>query len=149
MDKIKRRAESIKNKFSTSDPFTICEEMGISLFYSDLPQTVNGLFFKCLKNYVIILNDSLSFEECRVTAAHELGHIVLHGTTNSFQLTEYTDIPISKLEQQADYFASCLLIDEQELEHNYCGTPLSVEDIASISQLPESLVKLYFVRKSE
>lgn len=149
MDKIKRRAENLKKRFSSSDPFRICEEMGISLFYTDLPSTVNGLFFKCLKNYIIIVNDSLSFEECRVTVAHELGHILLHGGTNSFQLSMYTDIPISKLEQQANYFASCLLIDEDELTHDYCGSALSVEDIASISRLPESLVQLYFVHKSE
>ncbi len=149
MDKIKQKARNIKKKYATTSPFDICEEMGITLFYSDLPETVNGLFFKCLKNYVIIVNEALSYEECRVTVAHELGHILLHGSTNSFQLSTYTDLSVEKLEQQADYFASCLLIDEQEIESAYYGSPITMSDIASISRLPVSMVELYARRQNE
>ena len=55
-----------------------------------------------MKNYIIIINENLPYEDQRVTAAHELGHIILHGKTNSFQLTECTDIPIERLENEID-----------------------------------------------
>ena len=89
----------------------------------------------------------MSYEDKRVTAAHELGHIILHGKTNSFQLTEYTDIPIERLENEADYFASCLLIDEEQLRSDYGECPLSLGEVACISRLPERMVKLYAYKR--
>lgn len=143
MDKIKQKAQSLKKKYSTSSPFEICEELGITLFYAELPESVKGLFFKLFKNYIIIVNEDLSYEECRVTVAHELGHILLHGSTNSFQLSTFTNLSVEKLEQQADYFASCLLIDEEEIESACYGSSFTMSDVASISRLPISLVQLY------
>ncbi len=143
MKEILRKANRLKRKYGTSCPFEICEEMGINIFYFDLPQCVKGLFFKYFKNYIIIVNEELSYEECRVTVAHELGHIILHNTTNSFQLMVNTDFPVQKLENEADYFASCLLIDENELRQDFGGCTLTVKDIACISRLPEDMVQLY------
>ena len=143
MSNIKHKAEYLKKKYKTSNPFEVCEYMGIDIFYFDLPDCVNGLFFKYLKNYIIILNEHLDYESSRVTVAHELGHIVLHDKINSFQLISNTDIPLAKLENEADYFATCLLIDEDELKSEYCGYPLTVKDIAGISRLPEGMVQLY------
>ena len=143
MDYIKEKVKSLKKKHRTSCPFELCDALGINVFYYDLPECVNGFFFKCMKNYIIIINDNLPFEQQRVTAAHELGHIILHGKTNSFQLTECTDIRIEKLENEADYFASCLLIDEQQIRDDYGERPLSYSDVACISRLPERMVRLY------
>lgn len=143
MNDIKQKAAYLKKKYNTSNPFEICEQMGIRIFYFDLPESVNGLFFKYFKNYIIIINSSLCYEDCRVTAAHELGHIILHKSVNSFQLMSNTDIPIQKLENEADYFASCLLIDEKEIYSDYGGNTLTVRDVACISRLPEKLVQLY------
>ena len=143
MREIQRKVNNLKKKYNTSCPFEICDKMGINIFYFDLPNCVNGLFFKSFRNYIIIVNSELCYEDCRVTVAHELGHIFLHNTTNSFQLTVNTDIPIQRLENEADYFASCLLIDENEIRSEYCGCSLTVRDIACISKLPESMVKLY------
>lgn len=143
MRDIQQKANNLKKKYGTACPFELCEKMGINIFYFDLPDCVNGLFFKYFKNYIIIVNLGLCYEDCRVTVAHELGHIILHNTTNSFQLSVNTDIPIQRLEKEADYFASCLLIDENEIKSEYCGNSLTVRDIASISRLPESMVILY------
>ena len=143
MDKIKEKVKDLKKKHRTSCPFELCDALGISVFYYDLPDCVNGFYFKCMKNYIIIINENLPYENHRVTAAHELGHIILHGKTNSFQLTECTDIPIERLENEADYFASCLLIDEIQLKYDYGDSPLSCSDVASICMLPERMVRLY------
>lgn len=143
MRDIQQKANNLKKKYGTACPFELCEKMGINIFYFDLPDCVNGLFFKYFKNYIIIVNSGLCYEDCRVTVAHELGHIILHNTTNSFQISVNTDIPIQRLEKEADYFASCLLIDENEIKSEYCGNSLTVRDIASISRLPESMVILY------
>lgn len=143
MKNVKAKAEYLKRKYCTSCPFELCDLLGINVFYYELPDCVNGFFFKCMKNYIIIINESLSVEQRRVTAAHELGHIVLHGTTNSFIMESCTDLPVERLENEADYFASCLLIDEEELLSDYCGSTLSYSDVASISRLPEHMVRLY------
>lgn len=143
LKKIKAKAEYLKKKHRTSCPFELCDALGINIFYYELPVSVNGLFFKCMKNYIIIINENLSYEQRRVTVAHELGHILLHSTTNSFLLESCTDLPIERLENEADYFASCLLIDEDQLRSDYFGCSLSYSDVASISRLPEHMVRLY------
>lgn len=143
MEYIKKRADTIKKKYRTSCPFELCESMGITVLRFDLPENVNGFYYKYLKNYIIIINENLEYDSARVTAAHELGHILLHNTTNTFQLIENTDIPLQRLENEADYFASCLLIDENELKSSYTDQTLTASDIAAISGIPEKLVKLY------
>ncbi|MBQ1517910.1 MAG: ImmA/IrrE family metallo-endopeptidase [Clostridia bacterium] len=143
MEYIKKRADSIKKKYHTQCPFEICEYMGIKVLRFDLPDSVNGFYYKYLKNYIIIINANLEYEKAKVTAAHELGHILLHNTTNSFQLMENTEIPIQRLENEADFFASCLLIDETEIKQSYTDQTLTAGDIASISGVPENMVKLY------
>lgn len=143
MDKIKKKAQSLKRKYGTDNPFDICKEMGIHIMYRELPDNVNGLFFQFLKNYIIILNDSLTYEQSRVTAAHELGHILLHGGTNSFQISSYTNIPVEKLERQADYFACCLLIDSESVSPYDEADCLTVGDIACANRVPVYFAELY------
>lgn len=143
MDKIKKKAQNLKRKYDTDNPFEICEEMGIHTIYRELPDNVNGFYLQILKNYIIILNDNLSYEQSRITAAHELGHIILHGGTNSFQISSLTDISVEKLEKQADYFASCLLIDNESIipcDENECMT---VDDIACANRVPIYFAELY------
>lgn len=145
MDKIKQKALAIKRKFGTSNPFDICSELNITIHYADLPDNVKGFYFKYFKNYIIVINDSLGYEEQRITVAHELGHIFLHGATNSFQISSYTNLSVEKLERQADYFASCLLIDDETLNCEYYADReyVTVTDIARINKVPPYYVELY------
>lgn len=143
MDKIMQKALNLKKKYKTSCPFDICREMDIKILHRDLPDSVNGFYFRLLKNCIIILNDSLGYEESRVTAAHELGHILLHGGTNSFQISTFTDIPVEKLERQADYFACCLLIDAESLCTSDSEDCLTVSDIACANRVPTYYAELY------
>lgn len=145
MDKIKQKARSLKKKYGTNDPFRICSELDVTVYYGDLPENVNGFFFKYFKNHIIVLNDTLSYEQRRITAAHELGHILLHGATNTFQLSAYTNLSVEKLEKQADYFASCLLIDDETMNYNnYSDSEaVTVNNIAQINRVPQYFVELY------
>ncbi len=143
MDKIKQRAISLKRKYRTSCPFDICKEMGIPVIKRELPENIKGIFYKCLKNYIIILNSDLDYEESRITAAHELGHLLLHGATNSFQLQQTSDIFLNKMEKQADYFASCLLIDEDSFELCDKSDGMTLNDIAYANRVPVYFAQLY------
>lgn len=70
----------------------------------------------------IAVSSKFSYAEQRFTAAHEIGHYVLHREILS--QTTHRDRPVSRqnepyrstIDQEADYFGACLLINARLLE---------------------------------
>lgn len=139
---IQTAVEDIVKKYNTTDPFELCEYMGINVLKQELPDSVNGFFVKIMQNYVIIINDGCSYEKSKFVLAHELGHIILHGDTNSIDLRSNTNLCVEKLENQADYFAGYLLIKQHELDfNNCCDMQMTSENIATLTGIPERVVR--------
>lgn len=123
MKDIAKTVEDIIEKYGCADPFSICEQMDIQVIDQPLPDSINGFTITLEDIRFIVLNNMLEHYKRRITAAHELGHIILHGTTNTIQLSANTSFCISRYEREADCFAAHLLLSEEmELFENEAVT---------------------------
>lgn len=145
MKKIESLVRGIVKRYGTPSPFELCERMGIPVLHLDLPERVRGF---CLQSGagrpVIVLAEFLPAREREYCCAHELGHALLHPGLNAQTAADLTNLCMGRLENEADYFAACLFIDPnlEEWKQNYC--PLTVETVASLTGLPERIVRLRF-----
>lgn len=135
MKKIKEKVKELTEEYKTANPAEICEKMGIIILEQDLPDSVNGFMLNYLDSNFIILNQNLEYYESRVTLAHELGHIILHGSTNSISLSCNTSFCMSKYEREADCFAAFLLM-ELEMPPFDEFESVTVEDISKFIHMP-------------
>ena len=110
-------------RFQTRDPFTIAEEMGITVLIRSDFMRQKGAFAVIGNNSFIFINGSLSEYMQRLVCAHELGHALLHrklgtmpGGMMEFEIFDIKDAA----EYEANVFAANLLIDEQEILEMAC-----------------------------
>lgn len=144
MDKIEKIAAGLLHKYKTSSPFELCDCLGIIVIYQELPESVRGFFVKILRDFVVVINNSVDEDEARVVCAHELGHIILHSDTNSISLSSRTCLCTSKYEREADLFAVNLLLQDEMLSFDSMNGNLSAEDISKITHIPLRLIMLKF-----
>lgn len=114
MNNIKSLVNKIVKKYGTRDPFKIANGLDVILLTVPL-KDVNGFYQYYKRNYIIYLNENLDKNERRIILAHELGHLFLHKKTNAIFMSYYTAFSKSKLEKQADIFASELLISDSDI----------------------------------
>ncbi len=143
MNKIAEIVKKLTEDFGSSDPFFICEQKGINVIDSDLPECVNGFTITMEGIVFIVLNNALDYYARKITAAHELGHIILHGSTNSVRLSANTSFCVSKLEREADCFAAHLLLLEEAEEMKGMESVTS-EDISMLTHMPKEMVESAF-----
>jgi Zn-dependent peptidase ImmA (M78 family) len=144
MDRIEQAAHRLISNLGTSSPFDLCEQLGIPVLHMELPEHINGFTFQKNGKNTIVLN--FKQQNDRYICAHELGHIVLHAGLNAVFIRNYTDLCLPRYENEADLFASHLLIDESIAEWSELYRPLTLSLIASLSGLPEAVVRLRFDR---
>lgn len=131
MKRIKALAESLYKKYGTCDPFRLCEELGINLFFMKMPEATSGLYYRICQKQVILINQSLKEPRKKFVAAHELGHALLHPDANSFFIKTKTAFEIGRFERQADYFAACLLTCSCLELAEFCD--LSLEGLSALT----------------
>ncbi len=140
--RIEKLALSLRLRFGSSNAFELCDHLGVGVLWQDLPEQVNG-FCLCLgQKYTIILNLTTPQELRHYVCAHELGHILLHEKTNALELTELTNLCLPRLENQADYFAACLLLQDCLDDWREWYSTLTVSQVAQLSGLPVRVVSL-------
>lgn len=97
------------------DPFKILKEKNVIITFSDFDKLEGLLLFDKEKESVVSINLNRPVTRQRFTAAHELGHIMLHAEIKG----ENFLCPIfgtkSPVEREADEFASYLLMPNNEL----------------------------------
>lgn len=97
------------------DPFKILKVRNVIITFSDFDKLEGLLLFDKQKESVVSINLNRPVTRQRFTAAHELGHIILHTEIKS----ENFFCPIfgakSLFEREADDFASYLLMPNEEL----------------------------------
>lgn len=122
--------EDIRIKTGYSYPekniVNLANDLGISVFevnFSDHPSINAMIVFKDSKNNdkpSIYLKKDLSETRKRFTLAHELGHFLLHKKANvKFRLEGFdysSNSEYSREETEANYFAACILVPEEELK---------------------------------
>ncbi|HCC6682592.1 ImmA/IrrE family metallo-endopeptidase [Enterococcus faecium] len=117
--RIKKKVHDIINQYSTNDPKSIADLLGIITLKSDLG-SVEGFLQEYRQNYIIHLNTSIEekTKQDRILA-HELGHYFLHRHLNIFKLSTHSLAFESSLEHEADIFSCELLLNDQMLEEEF------------------------------
>lgn len=128
--------DDLIKKFKTRDPFEIANNLSITILYEELG-TIKGYFCTVARMKFIHINSNLK-ESCqRFTAAHELGHAILHQKANTPFLRKSTLLSVNKLEIEANKFAVDLLISNEEI--NECET---IAQLSAHTGLNEKLIEL-------
>lgn len=125
---IRRKAEVFRencktNKYGIINLFEECTRNGYKLLrYSLGEKGALGFALKKDGDFIIFTNSSIRLSGETFTLAHEIGHIVLHfGKDNSFIDDNRTlyDPNSNEKEQEANYFAACLLMPEDSVRKFY------------------------------
>ncbi|MBV7275440.1 ImmA/IrrE family metallo-endopeptidase [Clostridiaceae bacterium UIB06] len=139
---IKEKVDKLIKKFKTDDPFELAKLLKIKVVYWPLHEEVNGLYQYEKRVKLIYINSSLSYLMQRVVCAHELGHAILHPKLNRTFLKKYTFFNLNKYENEANKFASELLISD-DLVKEY-PSYFNLEQISISEGLPIELFKLKY-----
>ena len=133
---IHRKADDLVRRHESRNPLTIARELGINVVFEELG-SINGYYNSIGRVRFIHINSS-----CRnrsLVCAHELGHAILHPDNNTHFLRNHTLYPISRYEKEATYFASCLLISDDDLnEYRY----FTYEQLGKVFGVDEKIVKI-------
>ena len=118
------RVKNLITRHDTSDPYRIAKELNCIILFANLPPNVNGFWKRILRRRAIIINENLP--EWQQTAVHcrELGHIVFHPRYAAFSMrsTSYSN---TRIENEADAFAECLMSYRYDLDECYVRRFLS------------------------
>ena len=136
--RIKTKVDELVNKYNTICPFELADQLNIIVRHLPLG-SLKGLYQLILDDKFIILNDNLTSTQKPLILAHELGHAVLHTHDNIIAFKRHTLFSHSKLETEADTFASELLLYDFNIS-DYEG--YTTQQIAACLQLPTHLVQL-------
>lgn len=135
---VKMTAKYLVKKYKTRNPFELAKVLGILIIYEPLGQ-IKGYYNTAFRKKMIHINNGLTEYEQKFTAAHELGHAVLHPNSNTPFLRNQTLFSIDKLEIEANKFAVELLISDEdiaEMKH------LTIEQMATYFGVHKQLIKL-------
>lgn len=107
MDTLEIIAQLIR-RYNTNDPYELADYLGIIVIREPLGQ-IYGYHNYVYRQHFIHINSALDDIHARFTAAHELGHVVLHPTINTSFLARFTFASGGRIERQANTFAVKLL----------------------------------------
>ena len=145
---IRREAYTFREKckvgrYGIIDLFMDCERLGYKLLRYPLGDDADlGFVIKKDRDIVIFTNTCSRLAREIFTLAHEIGHAVLHmesGVSFVDDAITISEKSMDEREQEANYFASCLLMPEDEVDKfldlemtDFRENGLSAMDIARI-----------------
>ena len=126
-------------KYGTKNPFKLAKKLNIEIIIEDLGE-VRGLFKKVLKRKFIFINSKLNEFDKILVCAHELGHAILHSSSNYQFLIDNTSLlKRSRLEDEANLFASYLIFpDGEEIEIECRETETNIWMFKELQRLREN-----------
>ncbi len=133
--------KEIKKKHNSNNPFDICKLLDIEVIYIDLPKKVKGFYVKFFDSQFIYINCDIEDQEKKYICAHELGHALFHEEVNSIFIRDKTLVNSAKLENEADLFAACLLLNDDMFDYEKTGFT-TIDQIALFSGVEKRLVQM-------
>ena len=124
-------------KYGTKNPFKLAKKLNIEIIIEDLGE-VRGLFKKILKRKFIFINSRLNEFDQMLVCCHELGHAILHSSSQHQFLIDNTNIlRKSKLEDEANLFASYLLFptDDEIVSYEFRETETNISMFQEIKKI--------------
>lgn len=111
--------EKVKKRYQESDPFRLCQAMGIILLprsFGTAEDAIKGFFLQKSRIKTITYNIDLPEVFQRIIVGHEIGHVQLHAKSGfqTFQDVSMFDVS-SRLEKDANLFAAEYLLDDDEV----------------------------------
>lgn len=96
-------------EYSTFNPFSIAEQMGIEVRYVDFDTNPLGSATKIEGDFIILLDCSLADDNLRYfVLAHELCHVINHDSLGEYYMIQRYGK--DKLEKEADCFSLTLIV---------------------------------------
>lgn len=147
-DYICREVKRLKKKYHESDPFKLCDAMGIILLDAPMgncPGACKGFFLTQSRKRSITINSDLPEELQRIIVTHELGHAVLHAKAagvNAFHDFELFDSS-SIMEYEANIFAADFLMDDDDVLERL-NEDISFFGAAALLRVPPELLDFKF-----
>ena len=148
VDYICREVKRLKKKYHESDPFKLCDAMGIILLDAPMGNyqgACKGFFLVQSRKRSITINSDLPEELQRIIVTHELGHAVLHAKAagvNAFHDFELFD-SASIMEYEANIFAAEFLMDDDDVLEKL-NEDISFFGAASLLRVPPELLDFKF-----
>lgn len=131
-------AERIVKQSRSRNPFTAAQNLGVVVLFEPLG-SIRGYYSKSMRQKFIHINKDLPEYQARFVCAHELGHAVMHGDTNTPFLKSSTLLSVNKFELEANKFAACFLLPDCKL-WEYIEYEYTIEQAAISSGLPAALI---------
>ena len=133
---ITETVEKLAKKYGSRNPAVIARDLGIVVVIENLG-SIRGYFNSVGRNRFIHIN-----ADCRnrnLVCAHELGHAVLHPDASTHFMRKHTLYSIDRYEKEATYFASCLIIGNDDLNEYKHYT---YEQLGKLFGVDEKIVRL-------
>ena len=115
---IPQRVKRLVKKYDTSNPYLLAKELKCTIYYMNLPPTVNGFWKRVLRRKTIVINQNLLEWQQEAVLCHEIGHIVCHPRYTAFS-TRTISFSNTRIEREADEFAECLMAYRYDLDEYY------------------------------
>lgn len=140
MQWIKDIVEGLIEIYDTRDVRELIVLLEVTLIYKNfINADIKARLFKDpFKNYYVYLSNQLTQQEERYIIAHEIGHILLHDISCDYYST--SKVNKGKLEIQANYFASLLLLDESAIDKIYLEN-LDIDQLSAYFEVPKELIQ--------
>ena len=107
-------AISLATKYDTNNPFVIADSLNIEYLTGPMG-SYSGCYMYLKKHRCIFLNDKLLDSDLKYVMAHELGHAILHTKVNCYFIKHKTLLSESRIEREANTFATELLIPDSTI----------------------------------
>lgn len=131
----------LKRYYKTENPFDIIQAKNILLLNEELG-LIRGYYNLILHQKQIHINCNLEGTQRLFTAAHELGHAIMHPKSNTPFLLANTYQSIDRLEIEANKFAIELLISDESLYEYFKYQEYTIEQVARILGYHKELIQL-------
>lgn len=141
---IVKKANRVYRECGTRDPYRIAADLGIKILECPF-KCQRGAYKMIDRNRFIFVKDNLPSVMKDIVLLHEIGHDVLHrkeaAEAGGFKEFEIFDMTNSRMEYEANIFASQVSLDDQEFIE-YCERGYDVQQIACAMNSNINLVAL-------
>ena len=128
---IRKEVIYLKRYYKTENPFEIIRGKNILLLEEELG-TIRGYYNMVLRQKQIHINCNLDGHQRQFTAAHELGHAILHPKVNTPFLLDCTGLSVNKLEIEANKFAIEFLVSDNMLYEYMKHQGYTIEQVSRL-----------------
>ena len=140
MRQIIETAEKVLEEYGGRNIFETAENSGAKVWFRQLGGLKGFYIYENGSRYIVI-NSDLDKVMQKVVCAHEFGHDILHRELSVGGIRENTlFLDTNKTEREANIFASCVLISDEEILEQV-SYQFDIESVSSSLGYPCEIVK--------